>query len=61
VNHEAFVQDNWRVTSTLTLDYGLRFIHQVPQYDSYGQSSNFLPERWDPSAAPVLMRGLYEY
>jgi hypothetical protein len=54
VNHEAFIQDNWRWTSRITLDYGLRFIHQVPQYDSYGYSSNFLPEQWNSAAAPAL-------
>ncbi len=32
INHEAFVQDNWRVSRRLTLDYGVRFIHQAPQY-----------------------------
>lgn len=54
LNHEAFVQDNWRVNSRFTLDYGVRFIHQVPQYDSYGFSSNFLPERWQSGQAPTL-------
>jgi hypothetical protein len=54
VNHEAFVQDNWQLTSSFTLDYGLRLVHQRPQYDSYGKSSNFLPEQWQASAAPVL-------
>ena len=54
INHEAFVQDNWRVSSRFTLDYGVRFIHQRPQYDSYGFSSNFLPERWQRGDAPAL-------
>jgi len=54
VNHEGFVQDNWRVSNRLTLDYGVRFVHQRPQYDDYGYHSNFLPDRWDPSAAPAL-------
>jgi hypothetical protein len=54
VNHEAFVQDNWRVSSRLTLDYGVRFVHMQPQYDEYGYSSNFLPEEWTTGQAPRL-------
>jgi hypothetical protein len=54
VNHEAFVQDNWRLNSRLTLDYGVRFVHMRPQYDAYGYSSNFLPEQWRLSQAPRL-------
>ncbi len=54
INHEAFVQDNWKASGTLTLDYGVRFVHQLPQYDGYLQASNFLPERWTQSDAPRL-------
>jgi hypothetical protein len=54
INHEAYVQDNWKWKDNVTLDYGVRFVHQVPQYDSYGKSSNFLPEEWKASQAPVL-------
>jgi hypothetical protein len=49
-----YVQDNWKVNSKLTLDYGLRFVNQRPQYDQYLQASNFFPERWSPGAAPAL-------
>src|SRR5206468_12952178 len=38
-NVEAYLQDNWHLTRRLTLDYGLRFIHQQPQYDKYLASS----------------------
>ncbi len=51
-NHEWFVQDNWKVTSRLTFDYGLRFVHQKPQYDGYFNNSTFLPEKWSASSAP---------
>ena len=34
----------------LTLDYGVRFVHQQPQYDELGQASNFLPDKWTPGA-----------
>ena len=53
-NIEWYVQDNWKVNSRLTLDYGLRFVHQQPQYDGFMQTSNFLPETWNPGAAPLL-------
>jgi len=55
-NTEWYVQDNWRVNGKLTLDYGLRFVHQPPQYDTYGFSSNFLEDEWNPASAPVLFR-----
>ena len=32
----------------------MRFVHQQPQYDSLGQASNFLPEKWTQSQAPML-------
>ncbi len=53
-NTEAFIQDNWKVTGRLTLDYGFRFVHQSPQYDKRGQASNFFTDQWAAGQAPVL-------
>ena len=53
-NTEFYLQDNWKVTNRLTLDYGMRFTHQQPQHDKYLQSSNFFADRWSPSSAPLL-------
>ena len=49
-----FFTDDWKVTPKLTLDYGVRVVHMRPQYDSYGYSSNFLPELWSAAQAPRL-------
>ena len=53
-NTEFYLQDNWKVNSRLTLDYGLRFTHQQPQYDQFLQMSNFFPNQWSLGAAPLL-------
>jgi Carboxypeptidase regulatory-like domain len=52
-NLEGFVQDNWRFNNKLTLDVGIRLVHQQPQYDSQGQGVNFLPDKWSLGNAPL--------
>src|SRR5262249_11389174 len=51
---EWFAQDTWKVTPTLTLDYGIRAAWYQPQYDSSLQAPTFLPSLWDASKAPRL-------
>ncbi|HLK62335.1 MAG TPA: carboxypeptidase regulatory-like domain-containing protein [Bryobacteraceae bacterium] len=51
---EFYVQDNWKVSNRLTLDYGMRFVHQQPQYDQFNQESNFFPDKFTAANAQVL-------
>ena len=53
-NTEFYIQDNWKVNGRLTLDYGIRFTHQSPQYDQFLQMSNFFPDQWSLGSAPLL-------
>jgi len=53
-NVEGYVQDNWKINTRTTMDYGVRLVHQTPQYDSLGQASNFFVDKWTKGAAPTL-------
>lgn len=53
-NFEFYLQDNWRVSSRLTLDYGVRFYHQGPQNDENNTFSNFLTTNYKAGASPLL-------
>jgi len=53
-NIEWFLQDNWKASGKLTLDYGVRFYWIPPQYDSFLLASNFLPDKYSAANAPRL-------
>jgi Carboxypeptidase regulatory-like domain/TonB dependent receptor-like, beta-barrel len=50
----GFVQDNWRVTSRLTLNLGFRYDVETPRTERYNQMSYFDPS----SASPISVAGL---
>ena len=45
----AYIQDNWKVTHALTLNYGLRWDAEIPRTESSNQLSY-----WDPNAVSPL-------
>ena len=49
-----FVQDTWKATRKLTLDYGMRFTWYTPYTDINNLASSFIPSLYDPSQAPRL-------
>ena len=53
---EFFVQDNWRVKSNLTLDYGMRFYYVGPTYVAGQDVSYFDRNVWSANQAPLLFQ-----
>lgn len=51
---DGFIQDTWKVTPRITLDYGLRISWYQPQFDASRQASTFVLSAWNPAAAPRL-------
>jgi hypothetical protein len=54
-NNEFFVQDTWRASRRLSLDYGVRFYSNPPTYEKQHQLHSFLPSLYDKTKAPVLL------
>jgi hypothetical protein len=55
-NSEFYAQDTWRLKRRVSLDYGVRFYADPPQYDKKRQLHSFLPALYDAAKAPILMR-----
>ncbi len=54
VSWAAYVQDNWRTTSRLTLNLGLRWDGAPHTYEANNRFSNFYPNMYDPSKTPLF-------
>src|SRR2546425_5147948 len=54
--NDAYVQDNWRVSSRLTIDYGLRLQHSGSDYEVNHMNSGFFADKWSAKQAPRVYR-----
>jgi Carboxypeptidase regulatory-like domain len=56
--YEFFLQDDWKVTRRLTLNYGMRFTHFQPWVDRTGHGfPTFIPSDYNASASPLAYSG----
>jgi hypothetical protein len=51
---EAFIQDNWRVSRRLTLDFGIRFYHELPTENLDNNTTDWIRAAYDPTQAMRL-------
>lgn len=54
-----FVQDTWRLTKKLTIDYGLRYDYQPASRELHDRTSMFAPTIRNPAAGNLLGATLY--
>ncbi len=51
---EWFAQDEWKVRKNITLYYGVRYSFFGSPWDKNGRLTNFVPELWNSSEAPLV-------
>jgi hypothetical protein len=52
--YEAYVQDNWRATATLTVNAGVRYSIDQAAYDRGNHLGAFQPQAFNPANAPSI-------
>ena len=59
-SYSLFLQDTWKVTRKLTLDYGIRWDQAMPTREIHNRWSAFSPKVANPSAGGLLGATIYE-
>jgi hypothetical protein len=51
---QSYAQDEWRMSRSFTLNYGMRVGYHTPFFQRDQQGANFDPSRYNPANAPLL-------
>jgi hypothetical protein len=54
--NDFYVQDNWRATSRLTIDYGLRVQHSGSDFEVNNMNTGFFADQWKANQAPRVYK-----
>jgi hypothetical protein len=53
---EWYLQDNWKATRNLTVDWGLRWGWGTPWHSPQDMEAGFVPTMWNPAQAPKFIQ-----
>ena len=59
-DHAWFIQDDWHVSSRLTLNYGVRYEFQLPPLDGQDHMTDFSPTTPNPAAGGILGATIFD-